>query len=109
MKQCPVCSNELYQSENTSPRESYFICTNDSHANGVGFSAVYDRDTEEILYFSMQIDKYCVRNDYKKNKTNILIEGDLGRQPFLYLPLVHFELYNVDEIKKKLKLLIMMY
>lgn len=109
MKQCPACDSQLYQGELTSLKEKHFVCLNKQHNGSEGFTAAYNSSTDEIRYFFLSVDKYNIENCYIKNRTKISItEADITK-PFLYLPLIHFELYDREMIKKKLKLLVMMY
>lgn len=111
MKQCPVCTLELDKMKVAEPVEDEIFICKTSHEDGIIFSASYKPETEELIYFNITIDQYYIENCYPKNKTNISIKDDklCAYRPFLFLPLVHFELCNLEAIKKKLKVLVMIY
>jgi hypothetical protein len=113
MKNCPVCKTELAELELAKNTRSFFICNEDSHGPGIQYESSYLKATDQLLYYRLRVDRYSVESMYETNKTHISQLKEVpGFEPkfetILYLPLIHFELDNVDEVKKKLKLILLM-
>ncbi len=113
MKNCPVCKTELAELEIAKNARSFFICNESSHGPGIQYESSYLKATDQLLYYRLRVEKYSIESMYETNKTHIsMLKEVIGLEPkfetILYLPLIHFELDNVDEVKKKLKLILLM-
>lgn len=109
---CPLCLGTLRNLNVNDEARSSWYCQDcyDESVCIARFSCSYKKTNEELIYYTLYLDAYCIENTYDLNKTKISMrEKDVPHVQYkniLFLPLIHFEIDNLAKIRQKLKLLL---
>lgn len=106
---CPICNNSLEEMDSfVEMRQSFgcFTCRHHSHLSN--FMIQVDKESKELTSYTIYLGKYCIENSFDLNRTIISIQMiEFSKyEKKLFLPLIRFDLYDLDSINRKLNLIL---
>lgn len=109
---CPLCLTGLMNLNAEDQSRFTFYCkTCACEEVTTRFQISYSRKNNETLYYNLYWDRYRIESIYPNNTTKISLAEPttpIHYRSILHFPLIRFEQDDLDKIKKKLKLLLMM-
>ena len=114
MDPCPLCLGDLTEIKHHDVAKLHFYCSKCCAPNILSkYRVLYHKNNNQLYEYTLYLDDYCIKNYHDDNKTVISVLSinapklhQLEYVETLYLPLVHFEFYNLAKIRKQLQFLL---